>query len=144
MTASKGSPSTAHPGSTCSTGVWKRIRGVTPKCPAYARRYAWICSAAGCSGCDSGAGKSENAVIARLVFVCMPGHTPLCGAPVSHCPPRSPLASNSVGSKPASSACLAATSPLGPAPITATRAPAGSRIGRRYPIAAAFSARAAP
>src|SRR5262245_21773860 len=46
---------------------------------------------------------------------------PLCGAVECHWPPRSSPASKTVVSKPASIACLAATSPLGPAPTTATR-----------------------
>jgi hypothetical protein len=78
--------------------------------------------------------KSENAVIARLVFVCIPGHTPLWAAVVCHWPPRSSLASKTTTSNPASSACLVATRPLGPAPTIATRAPDRSLTQRRYPI----------
>src|SRR4029079_3462446 len=51
----------------------------------------------------------------------MPGRMALCGAAEYHWPPRSSLASKTVVSNPASSACFAATSPLGPAPTTATR-----------------------
>jgi hypothetical protein len=83
---------------------------------------------------SGGAAKSENAVIARLVSVCIPGHTPLWAADACHWPPRSSPASKTVTSKPASSACLAATRPLGPAPTIATRAPGGSLTRRRYPI----------
>jgi hypothetical protein len=54
------------------------------------------------------------------VFVRIPGHTPLWAADVCHWPPTASLASNTVTSKPAWSACFAATSPEGPAPITAT------------------------
>ena len=79
-----------------------------------------------------GRGKSENAVIARLVLVRMPGHTPLCGAVACHWPPRASLASKTVTSKPASSACFAATRPAGPAPMTATRAPAAVSPARHY------------
>src|SRR4051794_5445641 len=105
---------------------------MTSNARAYAWRYAWICSAAGCSGCSAGAGKSENAVIARLVFVCIPGHTPLWGAAVHHCPPTASPASNTVTSKPASSACFAAARPDGPAPMIATRAPPRSLTRRHY------------
>ena len=55
-----------------------------PKCSAYARRYPWTCTAEGCSGWSAGAGKFEHAVIARLVFVRIPGHAPLWGARVGH------------------------------------------------------------
>src|SRR3954470_3201349 len=67
--------------------------------------------------------------MARLVFVRMPGHTPLCSAVVYHCPPRSSLASKTVTAKPAWIACLAVASPPGPAPIIATRAELGSCMG---------------
>ena len=71
-------------------------------------------------------GKSENAVIDRLVLVRIPGQTPLAAAAVFHWPPRSSPASNTDTSKPAWRACLAAASPLGPAPMTATRASGSS------------------
>ncbi len=75
--------------------------------------------------------------MARLVLVRMPGQMPLWAAPVFHWPPRSPEASNTVVSKPASSACLAKASPLGPAPITAIRPPEGSIAAHAnpYPVA---------
>ena len=57
----------------------------------------------------------------------MPGQMPLCGARVCHCPPTSSLASKTLTSKPASSACFAVTRPLGPAPTMATRAPGRNR-----------------
>ena len=44
-----------------------------------------------------GGGRSENAVKALLVLVCMPGQMPLCPADVYHCPPRSSLASKTLG-----------------------------------------------
>src|ERR1700712_2341094 len=66
--------------------------------------------------------------MARLVFVRMPGQIPLCAAVVFHCPPRSSLASNTLTSNPAWIACFAATSPPGPAPITAMRALTPSRM----------------
>lgn len=49
-----------------------------------------------------------------------------------HCPPTAPLASNTVTSKPASSACFAATMPDGPAPMIATRARSRSLTTRHY------------
>ncbi len=88
--------------------------------------------ASGCSAWSAGAGKSENAVIARLVFVRIPGQIPLCGAVECHWPPSASLASKTVTSKPASSACLAATIPEGPAPTMAIRAPSRSLTGRPY------------
>ena len=62
----------------------------------------------------------------------MPGHTPLCGAAVCHCPPMASPASNTVTSKPASSAYFAAVIPEGPAPMTAIEAPSGSLTSRAY------------
>ena len=66
-------------------------------------------------------GKSEKAVVVRLVFVRMPGQTALWAASGSSTDRRfGPLCSSTIGSSPSSSRCLAAVSPAGPAPITAT------------------------
>src|SRR5947209_2887166 len=62
----------------------------------------------------------------------MPGQIPLCAAVACHWPPSWSAASKTVVPNPASSACLAVTSPLGPAPMIATRAPRASVTRRRY------------
>src|ERR1700753_2050613 len=56
----------------------------------------------------------------RLVLVCMAGQTPLRPTSPVHWPPRSGACSKIVGSNPCESSQRAATSPPGPAPMTAT------------------------
>src|SRR6476469_5453218 len=64
--------------------------------------------------------RSPKEVRIRLVLVCMDGHTPLMPGNPVHCPPRVWLCSKMIGSKSCDSSHRAATSPPGPAPITAT------------------------
>src|ERR1700755_1905888 len=63
--------------------------------------------------------RSLNDVRIRLVLVCIVGQTPLMPSSPDHCPPSIGLSSKIVGSKPCDSSQRAATSPPGPAPITA-------------------------
>src|SRR6478735_6891334 len=64
--------------------------------------------------------RSLKAVRMRLVLVCIVGHTPLSPASPLHCPPSVGACSKIVGSNPCANSQRAATSPPGPAPITAT------------------------
>src|SRR6478672_9027862 len=64
--------------------------------------------------------KSPKDVRIRLVLVYMVGQTPLMPSRPVHCPPRIGACSKIVGSNPCDSSQRAATSPPGPAPITAT------------------------
>ena len=139
MTASNGSPSTLHAGRRSATRVLKRIRSITPKrartradkrAPARPRVQRVL----------GGAGNSENAVIARLVFVCMPGQIPLCAAVVV------PLAAEVIAGlehghlEPGLEGVLGATRPDGPAPMTAMLPP--SRAASIDPTFGAIGARA--
>ncbi len=69
---------------------------------------------AACSVCALGADWDEESHIG----FCLPGH--YAGVPVAY-PPTPLLLSKTIGCRPASSIDLAAVSPAGPAPITATR-----------------------
>src|SRR5690349_23214611 len=63
--------------------------------------------------------RSLEDVRIRLVLVCMVGQTPLMPSSPLHCPPNIGACSKIAGSKPCDSNQRAATSPPGPAPITA-------------------------
>src|ERR1700733_406064 len=63
---------------------------------------------------------SLKAVMMRLVLVCMVGQTPLRPTSPVHWPPSFGPCSKIVGSNPCERSQRAATSPPGPAPITAT------------------------
>ena len=72
-------------------------------------------------GSDSAGGKSENASSVLLVLARIPGQTPLWADGPYHWPPTPSACSKTTGSSPSSWSDFAATRPLGPAPITATR-----------------------
>jgi hypothetical protein len=71
-------------------------------------------------GSDAAGGRSENVSSVLLVFARIPGQTPLWGDGACHWPPTPSARSKTTGSSPSSRSDLAATRPLGPAPITAT------------------------
>ena len=80
------------------------MRGIIVKAAARIKDGYNASLAQGCKtrdlGGTLGTAAFADAVIARLVLVCIPGHTPLCPAVVCHWPPRAAPASNTVTSKP--------------------------------------------